>query len=552
MAQDADASGQAQQAVQGQGIQHNYFGNQPPVPEAVVSIAAPAGQRDPAWPLRGRDHDVADLARPGQGVLVLCGLGGCGKTSLALEIAVTAQQDGAQMWWVSAAQQATLEAGMRALGRRLGLTDAALDHGDAADLIWQHLASRQERWLLVIDNADDPAVLAGAGTSVADGRGWLRPLTTAAGTVLVTSRDATPASWGPYCQIRRLGMLPPDQAAEVLADHARRHPALGSDDDARDLAVRLGRLPLALTIAGTYLAQAAATPAPFAGDDVIATYRQYQDALERGGAAAVFAAPGGQLTSEQARGLIGTTWELTLGLLDTRQIPEARLVLWLLANLADAPIPYQLLLRPATLATCPLFDGLTGPRLWQALQALDGFALIDLGDSDDPDPVPMIRLHPLVRDTSHPADPSQRQTLLTLATRLLRQAAAAKDNWQPEDPPMWPTWRLLAPHATHLLHSLTTQPDPTDDAAEAAAYAAHMAARYQASQGLHAQAEAEYRDVLAARLRVLGPGHPDTLATRHCIALEMAQRGITPGPRRNSGTCSPPGCGCWAPTTRTR
>jgi hypothetical protein len=31
--------------------------------------------------------------------------------------------------------------------------------------------------------------------------------------------------------------------------------------------------------------------------------------------------------------------------------------------------------------------------------------------------------------------------------------------------------------------------------------------------------------VLAAALRVLGPDHPDTLATRHQIALEMAERG---------------------------
>ena len=52
-----------------------------------------------------------------------------------------------------------------------------------------------------------------------------------------------------------------------------------------------------------------------------------------------------------------------------------------------------------------------------------------------------------------------------------------------------------------------------------------MAARYQAEQGFHAAAEAEFRDVLAAQLRVLGPDHPDTLATRHSIALEMAERG---------------------------
>jgi hypothetical protein len=79
------------------------------------------------------------------------------------------------------------------------LSDAALDHGDAADLIWQHLADRDGRWLLVIDNADDPQALAGDAASVADGRGWLRPLTTSVGTVLVTSRDASPGSWGSWC-----------------------------------------------------------------------------------------------------------------------------------------------------------------------------------------------------------------------------------------------------------------------------------------------------------------------------------------------------------------
>ena len=52
----------------------------------------------------------------------------------------------------------------------------------------------------------------------------------------------------------------------------------------------------------------------------------------------------------------------------------------------------------------------------------------------------------------------------------------------------------------------------------------HNIAAEMAKRGDHAGAEAEYRDVLAARLRVL-PGHPDTLATRHCIAVVMAERG---------------------------
>ena len=76
------------------------------------------------------------------------------------------------MWWISAAGPGVLAAGMRALGRRLGVSDAELEHGDAADVIWQRLAGRQDPWLLVLDNADDPQALAGAGTCVAEGRGW--------------------------------------------------------------------------------------------------------------------------------------------------------------------------------------------------------------------------------------------------------------------------------------------------------------------------------------------------------------------------------------------
>ena len=79
----------------------------------------------------------------------------------------------------------------------------------------------------------------------------------------------------------------------------------------------------------------------------------------------------------------------------------------------------------------------------------------------------------------------------------------------------------------------------------------HEIARVMAARGDHAGAEAEFRDVLAARLRVLGPDHRDTLTTRHEIAWVMARGVIMPGPRPSTATFSPPGCGCWAPTTRT-
>jgi len=526
--QGFSASGSAEQAVLGSGTQNVYFGAEEARAEAAVSIAAPFGQRDESLPLRGRDELLAELAGPGPRVRVVHGLGGCGKTRLALEAAHEAQLLGTEVWWVSAAEAGALAAGMRALGRRLGVTDAELEHGDAADVVWRRLAGWSEPWLLVIDNADDPSILAGAGVGVSDGRGWLRSVSGTAGQVLVTSRDGSRERWGSWCGRHRLGRLPNDEAATMLADHARHQPSLGTEEDAQKLAARLGGLPLALKIAGSYLAESAAIPAAFADAGVIRTYREYLDAIDGGGPMAVFPLPSGEMSQEQARGLIGRTWELTLDLLDARQLPEARQVLRLLATFADAPVPYQLLLHPGTLAEFKPLREITGSGLWRALTALDDFGLIDLyAGGVAGDAIAVARLHPLVRDTSHPAPAdSDRSAFLELAARLLKRAAvAAREIGLPEDPRAWPTWQVLAAHSQVVFASLTSDPDCPDDAAKSAAYAAHMAARLPAAQGFHAQAEAQYRDVLTIRLRVLSPDHPSTLATRHCIARETAAQG---------------------------
>ncbi len=515
--QDIHASGHAQQAVLVSGVQNVYFGNRAGRTETPVSIAPPFGQRDKRLPLRGRDRLLAELADIDEGadararsrVRVLHGLGGCGKTR------------GTEVWWVSATESSGLVAGMRALGRRLGVTDAELEHGDAADVIWRRLATWREPWLLVIDNADDPQILAVAGTRVGDSCGWLRPVVSPTGMVLVTSRDGNEASWGPWCGMHRLATLHADEAAGVLADHASHQSGLGSEDDARKLAKRLGGLP-----AGSYLAESAATPPVFA-ETAIRTYRQYRDAIELGDLDTVFPAPRGELTQDQARELIGRTWGLSLDLLDARQLPEARRLLHLLATFADADIPHELLLHPATTSESALFADITGRRLWRVLQALDGFGLIEL-NAKTAKAIPVTQLHPLVRDTSSPqlhGTDRERAAYLELAARLLRRAADAKESGLPEDPSMWPVWQLLAPHAMHVFDRLASDPDTPDDTAEAASGAVGLVARYLGQQALYAQAEALLRKVLAVRKKALGPDHEATLVTRHSIARQMAERG---------------------------
>jgi NB-ARC domain len=408
-------------------------------PSAEVSIALP--RRDQNLPWRGRDELLALLHDADQRVWVLHGLGGCGKTRLALEAAFGAQKVTREAWFVAAGEPERLLEGMRALGRHLGIPDAALERGDAADVIWQRLHDREKLWLLIIDGADDPQILAGAGKAVADGRGWLRQVLEKTGMVLVTSRDGNRDSWGSWCRRLHVEMLPADEAAEVLADYAGRSPGLGDEDDARELADRLGGLPLALRLAGSYLAESADTPPGLIPPDAIRTYRRYQDAIEDGGQGTMLRGPSGEMTEDQARELIYLTWDLTLDLLEgRRQVPEARPVLRLLASFAAAPIPYDLLLGQDVLTTCPYFQDTSGLRFYRVLRTLDDFDLIDLGFSGGPDKIRVARLHPLVRDTSQPAAGSvERMMFLDLAARLLKRAAA-EEIGRPEDPAAWPAW----------------------------------------------------------------------------------------------------------------
>jgi hypothetical protein len=115
--QDVTGFDRARQASLGSGTQVNYFGEDSPRADAAVSIAAPVGQRDADLPLRGREDLLTELADASLGaVRVIHGLGGCGKTRLALEAAWQAQQRSVEVWWVSAADESRLIAGMHADG----------------------------------------------------------------------------------------------------------------------------------------------------------------------------------------------------------------------------------------------------------------------------------------------------------------------------------------------------------------------------------------------------------------------------------------------------
>src|SRR6516164_5631037 len=274
--------------------------------------------------LVGREELLAELdARlagddgAGPRVVALCGLGGAGKTSVAVEYAYRRLAGLGVAWQLAAADPAVLADGFGQLAAQLGARDVA-DTRDPVASVHGVLAAFPHPWLLIFDNAPDRASV----------EAFLPP--TGPGRVLITSQSAL---W-PRGQALEVQVLDTEVAAGFLADRT------GDPDRqaATDLASTLGRLPLALEQAAAYVQASGDSLGAYLASFV----HRRPELLSRG------EPTGYPLT-------VATTWRLAFENLQ-QAAPRAAGLLRLLAFCAPEAVPLRLLLHPR--------PGLTG-RLGQ-------------------------------------------------------------------------------------------------------------------------------------------------------------------------------------------
>ncbi|EFL26114.1 putative ATP/GTP-binding protein [Streptomyces himastatinicus ATCC 53653] len=473
----------------------------------------------------------AAVSGPGGDVHVLHGLGGCGKTAVAYALFTEAVRDhGYVGLWVNASERISLRAGMLAVAADRGATTgelAAASSGQraAADLVWHYLDHSAQRWLLVLDNADDPSVLE-------DG-GWLR--TSPLGTVLVTTRHANSPLWrGPGVVRYSLGVLPLDDAAQVLCDLA---PEAGTADSARKVAQRLGCLPLALTLAGSHLSHQLLES--WSMDEYDRKLSEDSTALVDQGAAGT--------GSSQSRHLVGRTWQLSLDALAGQGLPEATTLLRLLSCWASDPVPVSLLMPVARgeIDLGHLDPPLTAGQVEPALRGLLDHSLIGMVRVNGRR---CVEAHGVLLDSVAVGIPrGESEPLAEAAGRLLDAALPPEDDTSAE---ARSELRLLVPHASRLFHMAPAETTAqlavrvAQQVYEAGEYAVALATSRTIADkvqqllreghplvlsawtvvgqalfrlGRYAESEALLRKVLESRERILGPDHPDTL--RSCVAL---------------------------------
>jgi DNA-binding SARP family transcriptional activator/Tfp pilus assembly protein PilF len=435
----------------------------------------------------GRGHQLATLRqRPAAGTpavmvqpLALHGLGGVGKTQLALEYAHRHQGDYDLIWWIAAEQPATVPAQLVALARQLGIPERA-DRPETVQALWDTLR-RRDRWLLVFDNADHPTDL----------HPWWPP---GSGRVLVTSRHPT---WGGLATPVVVDVL---ARAEAIAFLKRR---LGSDDPALDrLAEALGELPLALEQAASYL------------EETASTVNAYLELLRDRGKE-LFAL--GHPTATQQT--IATVWRVALERL-RQQTPAAEDLLVLLAFLSADDIPRNLPTEHLALLPARLRVTVGDPLVYQqTVAALRMLALVTITKDGE-----RLSIHRLLQAVvRHQLDPEQHRQWAAIALRLVNAAFPRNET----DLDAWPTYARLLPHAL----AVASATDAENAEPEMAAGLLDNAGLYLWQRAEDQQARGLYERALAISEAHLGPDHPATAWSLDNLGLVLAAQGDLHGAR---------------------
>jgi tetratricopeptide (TPR) repeat protein len=493
----------------------------------LPSVAVVRGWTIPT-PVRsftGRDKQLDALRTQltGQGAAALVptaalyGLGGVGKTQLALAYAKRHREDYQLGWWIPAETQLGMITALADLAGVLGLRRERTP-AELAARVRDALAERSG-WLLIFDNAPDPGAVA-EFLPVAGG-----------GHVLLTSRDP---AWQGIAEPVSVDLLTSDEAVQLLIGR--------SGDGDRQAAARLAdavdRLPLALEQASAYVAQQHLT---------LARYLELFDQRR-----AELLARGKPLAYQ---GTVDATFTLTIQQLRERNAAAVQL-LELCALLAPDELPLDLLLSAPHRLPEPLATAAQDP-----LQRHETVAALFAAGVLTKDTGGTARMHRLIQAVTldHLHEPERKQHV-TEAVELMAELFP----YEGYEPDRWHECAQLLLHAQTLI-----------DHAPAAQLGMHDLARLLTSVGIylydrsldrrlarqmHEQALAMYRQLyegdnvnvanglnnlatdlgelgdyrrarelheqaLAMRQRLYEGDHPDVAASMNNLAIDLRQAG---------------------------
>lgn len=406
------------------------------------------------------------------GWVSLIGMGGIGKTQLALEYAHRHADDYGLVWWVGADQAAAVMASLTALASQLGLT--AVQPSLLIRALWVELAARRD-WLLVYDNLDD----LGAMNDLLPPDG---------GRLLITGRDPRIGRIGTRIDITEFER---DESITLLS---RRCPSL-SPEDADRVAAAVGDLPLSVEQVGCFLDETGLETADYL------TLLKSQPTASGLDDRTVSAHPGLVSVVVTSRDRLVTTAG-----------PAAAALLDRLAFLAPEPIP----LGSDPTVGPPRFGVQLGDT---ATAALAVRKIVTLGLARHADNA--LQMHRLVHTLLRARLPLAEHGVIHHAAEELLATITLGD---PDTPESWPEYGLIVPHVRELLSSAAALPGIQLDA-EAFRALVLKVQRYLYFSGQSRSAVDICRITRDSWTARLGPDHADTLHSGYNLASNLFELG---------------------------
>ena len=444
-------------------------------------------------------------------VQALLGMGGVGKTQVALEYAHRFADEYDLISWIGAEQSGLIGEQFAALADALGCAPADPGLTTAGRAAVAELRKRH-RWLLVFDNAENPEDVAG----------WLPG---GSGHVLITSRTRR---WAEIAVPMEIDVLARPDSVAILRDRVPGLPV----EDADRLAEALGDLPLALVQAAAFMAD---TGMPEA---------EYTSLLS---ARATAILDQGRPTS-YPRSLAAVT---LLAFDRLRDEDEAAAdVASVCAFLAPEPVPLEWFTSELAPLPTVLADRAADPVAWrQVLARISQHALARIGNNG-------LQMHRCTQAIVRAHLPGAKAAAIRAQAAALLAANSPNDPQVPND---WPKWARLLPHLIAMDPATTSNQQLRELACEAAWYlvrrgdarsghqlARHLYERWQdrlgpddchtlkaaaalgvacRETGRYSEARQLDQDTLARRRRVLGEDHPDTLTSANSLAVDLYAAG---------------------------
>ncbi len=421
----------------------------------------------------------------------ISGLGGIGKTQIAIEYAYRYRDDYRFVLWVSATPEGLLTDVVK-LAVLLGLPEQQEQDQAITVAAVQRWLATHPHWLLILDNADDLEVV----------RDFLPA--ESPGHVLLTTREQAAGSLAQPISVERMDQLEGTllllRRARVLAPGAVLEQAPAAERvSAAAIVAELDGLPLAIDQAGAYIEETGCALA-----DYLALYRtRRKDLLGRRG----------RLVTDHP-GSVAATFSLSFQRVEEANVAAADL-LRLCAFLAPDAIPEAILGAGAIPLGSALGQVAAEPfKLNEALEVVRRYSLLQRQSGTK-----TLSMHHLAQAVL--VDSMSEEEQQQWAERAIKAVEAAF--------PAVEQGHLVAcdPYLPHI-QACVTLVDTYQLAFPEAASLLHQLGMYLYYRARYPEAEPLYQRALRIKEANLGPEHPSTGTTLHELARLYQAQGKYP------------------------